>query len=447
MQSWLERRFGLEGPGAIRREVAAGGTTYLAMSYIILVNPAVLSIAGMDSGSVLVATCLSASFASIWMGLHANYPIALAPGMGQNFFFALTVCGAVGVGGYGYTWQQGLAAVVAAGVIFIFMSVFGLRVMVMSWVPHHLRKSLGVGIGLLIAMVGLRWGGVLVQVPGTYVGLGALGSEAAMTTLLGFVVMGILTIRGFQTAIVVGVFASAAFALSIGQIEFAGVLGAPPSLAPTLLQLDIPGLVNQDNLFAVIFVILFVDLFDTVGTLLGVGERAGLLVDGRLPRGREAFLADAVGSVGGGLLGTSTVTSYVESAAGVAAGGKTGLTAVTTGILMALSVFIYPLLELVGGAWEQPDGTLLYPVLAPALILVGVFMLRTLGDVDWGRVEVAVPSFLTIFMMPLTTSITDGLSFGFISTSLFWLAAGRARELPLGCHLISAAFLLRYLWL
>ena len=444
---WLQRTFEIRVRGStVRTELLAGLTTYMAMSYILLVNPAILSATGMDQGAVLAATCFASAFATLFMAVHANYPVALAPGMGQNFFFAFTVCGPVAAGGYGYRWEEALAAVVFAGGLFVLASIWKLRTRLIESIPDHLKKSMAVGIGLLIAIVGLRWGGIVTAVPGIHIGLGDLGSKAALLTLFGLTVTSILTVLRINAAIVVGILASAIVAMITGLTEFQGVFGLPESLTAGLFAADFKGLFQQRDVFAVVFVILFVDLFDTVGTLIGVSERAGLSVDGQLPRAREAFLADAAGSVVGGLVGTSTVTSYVESAAGVHAGGRTGLASVVTAFLLAISVFFYPLLRVVGVGLDVGDGVTLYPTLAPALILVGVFMMASVGDIEWSEPHQAIPAFLTVIMMPLTTSITEGIAFGFISTSLLYLMSGRGRELHWAAHLIAAFFLARFIW-
>ncbi len=354
---WLERTFSIRERGSsVKTELLAGVTSYMAMCYIILVNPAVLSTTGMDPGAVLFATCLASAFATLWMAVSANYPIALAPGMGQNFFFAFTICGPVAMGGYGYTAHEALAAVVVAGGLFMLASVWRLRARLIEWIPDHLKTSMGVGIGLLIALTGLRWGGIVVATPGTYIGLGDLVSSAALLTLFGLTVMSVLTVFRVPAALVVGILASTVVAVLTGQSEFQGIIGLPDSMGADFFAADFRGLFRQREIFAVVFVILFVDLFDTVGTLIGVSERAGLTIDGQLPKAREAFLADAAGSVAGGFFGTSTVTSYVESAAGVAAGGRTGLTSVVTASLFAASVFFFPLLQVVGGRFDAGDG-------------------------------------------------------------------------------------------
>jgi AGZA family xanthine/uracil permease-like MFS transporter len=438
--------FGVSASGSsIRTEVVAGLSTYMALSYIILVNPAVLAGAGMDPGAVMMATCLASAVATVWMAFHANYPIALAPGMGHNFFFAITVCGPIAVGGLGYSWQAALAAVFISGSLFLLGSLWGIRARIMSLVPAHLKTSIAVGIGLLIAVVGLRWGGLLVSRPGIYIGLGDLGATPVLLTLFGLLVMAVLTVARVSAALVLGILATTILGALTGLVGFHGVVAWPPSMAATFFALDFRALFHQADFLSVVFVFLFVDLFDTVGTLIGVSQRAGFMVNGELPRARQALTADAVGTVAGSLLGTSTVTSYVESAAGVAAGGKTGFAALMTASLLAGSIFFYPLVQMVGTGFAIDGGVTLYPILAPALILIGVFMLQGIGEIAWNDPRQATPAFLTIVIMPLTTSITEGLAFGFISTSVLYLASGRGRSLHWGVHVIAGCFLIRYL--
>ena len=442
----LERRFGVRSRGSsLRTEAVAGITTYMALAYIVLVNPAVLAGTGMDAGAVMMATCLSAALATAWMALHANYPIALAPAMGHNFFFAITVCGPVAVGGLGYSWQAALAAVFVSGCVFLLGSFWGMRSRIITVVPAHLKTSIAVGIGLLIAVVGLRWSGLLVSRPGIYIGFGDLGSTPVLLSLFGLSVMLVLWVAGVSAAIVLGILATTALGLLVGVVSFEGLVAAPPSIASTFLALDFRGLFRQADFISVVFVFFFVDLFDTVGTLIGVGQRGGLMENGNLPRARQALIADAAGTVGGAMLGTSTVTSYVESAAGIAAGGKTGLTALVTAALLLGSIFFYPLVETVGAAFDLGGGVVLYPILAPGLILIGVFMFQGIGEIAWNDRLQAVPAFLTIVMMPLTTSITEGIAFGFIATSIVYLASGKGRALHWGVHAIAVCFLLRYL--
>lgn len=436
----LDRWFKLAELGTnVRTEVLAGVTTFVTMAYIIVVQPTVLQAAGMDFGAVLVATCLSSALATILMAFLANYPIALAPAMGHNFFFAYTV-----VLGMKISWQVALGAVFISGSIFVFLSLFGLREAVIHAVPDSLKQAIAVGIGLLIALVGLEWSGVVVDAPGTLVGLGNLKSPPVLLALFGIGMISLLLVLGIKGAILWGMGATTLVGLVSGLVRYQGMVGRPPSLAPTFLQLDIAGAFSL-GLVTVIFVFLLLDLFDTVGTLIGVSQQAGLIRDGTLPRAREALLADALGTVGGGLLGTSTVTSYIESAAGVAAGGRSGLANLVTASLFLISLFFFPLVRVVGGGYQAAGGAVLYPITAPALIVVGSIMVRNVREIPWDDYSEAIPAFLTMIMMPLTFSITEGIAFGFIAFVFLKIVSRQWHRIPWPLYLFTALFLLRYM--
>ncbi|MFQ5846108.1 MAG: NCS2 family permease [Candidatus Methylomirabilales bacterium] len=435
----LEHWFKLAELGTdVRTEVLAGATTFMTMAYIIVVQPTVLQAAGMDFGAVLVATCLSSALATILMAFFANYPIALAPAMGHNFFFAYTV-----VLGMKVPWQVALGAVFISGSIFVFLSCFGLREAVIHAVPDSLKQAIAVGIGLLIALVGLEWSGIVVDAPGTLVGLGNLKNPPVLLALFGIGTISVLLVLGVKGAILWGMGASTLVGLAAGLIRYQGLVSLPPSLAPTFLQLDIAG-AFQLGLVTVIFVFFLLDLFDTVGTLIGVSQQAGFLKDGTLPRAKGALLADAMGTVGGGLLGTSTVTSYIESAAGVAAGGRSGLANIVTAALFLASLFFFPLVRMVGGGHQTPAGTVLYPVTAPALILVGSMMVKNVREIPWSDYSEAIPAFLTMIMMPLTFSITEGIAFGFIAFVFLKIVSRQWHRIPWPLYLFAALFLVRY---
>jgi AGZA family xanthine/uracil permease-like MFS transporter len=440
-QAVLDRLFALRAHRTtVRTELLAGVTTFVTMAYIIFVQPAVLGAAGMDFGAVLVATCVASGIATLLMAFFANYPIAVAPAMGHNFFFAYTVVGAMKV-----PWQVALAGVALAGVIFILTAGIGLRERLITGIPESLKHAIAVGIGLLIALVGLEWAGIIVGAPGTYVALGNLKALPTLVAIVGILTSSILLARGVRGALLGGMLASAAVGLAAGVVRFQGFVDAPPSIAPTLLKLDMAG-VFRAEMISVIVVFFFLALFDSVGTLVGVAGQAGLMKDGRLPRARGALLADAVGTVVGAGLGTSTVTAYIESAAGVSAGGRTGLANVVTAALFFLSLLFFPLVRMIGGG--VPSGSLtLYPVIAPALILVGSLMMREVRRVGWDDATEAIPAFLTIIVMPLAVSITDGIAFGFIAYAALKIAARRAREADWLVYLFAVLFLVRYAWL
>jgi AGZA family xanthine/uracil permease-like MFS transporter len=437
----LERLFRVTASGStVRTEILAGLTTFAAMAYIIFVQPTVLSGAGMDFGAVLVATCVASGVATLLMAFFANYPIAVAPAMGHNFFFAYTV-----VGGMKVPWQIALGAVAVAGIVFILTAGIGLRERLITAIPDSLKRAIAVGIGLLIALVGLEWAGIIVGAPGTYVTLGNLHARPTLVALAGILVSAILIARRVRGALLGGMLAAAAAGLAAGVVRFQGVVSTPPSIAPTFMQLDIVG-VFQPAMISVVFVFFFLALFDSIGTLVGVASQAGLMKDDQLPRARGALLADATGTVIGAGLGTSTVTAYVESAAGVSAGGRTGLANVVTAALFFLSLFFYPLVRMFGGGVTVGAVTL-YPVIAPALVLVGAMMLREVRHIAWEDPTESIPAFLTIIIMPLAVSITDGIAFGFIAYAILKAAAGRHREVNGLVYLFAALFLLRYAWL
>lgn len=438
----LESLFGLkEQDTNPAREVVAGLTTFMTMSYIIFVQPAVMGAAGMDPGAVMVATCLSSALGTVLMALLANYPIALAPAMGHNFYFTYIV-----VLTLGYTWQQALGAVFIAGLVFILISTVGLRETLMNVLPGCLKNGIPVGIGLLIALVGLEWSGIVTGHAVTYVTLGDLTSKPTLIAILGLVIMAVLFALGIRGAILIGILASSAAGLLTGIVEFKGVLSAPPSVAPTLLKLDIPNVFEDPHLITVIFVFLFLDLFDTIGTLIGVGQQGGLMREGKLPRARQALLSDAIATCGGAVLGTSTVTSYIESASGISAGGRTGLTAIVVALLFLLALFFSPLVHMIGAGYVS-GGATLYPVIAPALIIVGCMMFRNIVNVDWDDYTESIPAFLTLVMMPLAFSITEGISFGVVSYVLLKVVSGKGKRVHWLLYLFAALFVARYIWL
>jgi AGZA family xanthine/uracil permease-like MFS transporter len=435
----LERWFGLSKSGTtVRTEVLAGVTTFLTMAYIIFVQPAVLGAAGMDQGAVLTATCLATAFATFLMAWLANYPIAVAPAMGHNFFFAFTV-----VLGQGTPWQIALGAVAIAGAIFVITAGIGLRERVIQAVPDSLKHAIAVGIGLLIALIGLQWSGIVVDSPGTLVTLGDLTRPPVVLAAATLAGTAVLMARGVRGALLIGMIGATVVALAAGLVRFEGIVAPPPSLAPTFLQLDVVGALRP-ALIEVVLVFFLLALFDSIGTLIGVASRIGLVRDGTLPRARQALLADAAGTVAGAALGTSTVTAYIESSTGVAAGGRTGLTALVTGSLFLVALFFHPLVRMIGGGYPVEGGPTLYPIVAPALILVGVMMMDGVKQVPWDDFTEAFPAFLTLVTIPLAVSITDGIAFGFIAYAIVKLATGRAGELHWLGYVFAVALMLRY---
>ncbi|MFJ5159076.1 NCS2 family permease [Pantoea sp. NPDC088449] len=428
----LEKLFKLKAHNTtVRTEIIAGITTFLAMAYILFVNPSILGATGMDKGAVFVATCLAAAIGCVLMGLIANYPIALAPGMGLNAFFTYTV-----VLHMGYTWQVALGAVFLSAVIFFAMSLFKIREWIINSIPLPLRAGIGAGIGLFLAIIALEGAGIVVDNPATLVGLGDLTKPGPLLALLGFFIIVVLEARRVTGAVLIGILVVTFISMGIGLTPFGGVFSAPPSIAPTLMQLDIAGAFNV-GLVSVIFAFLFVDVFDNTGTLLGVTKRAGLADEqGNVPKMGRALIADSAAALFGSLLGTSTTTSYVESAAGVSAGGRTGLTAVVVAILFLLSLFFSPL-----------AGSVPVYATAPALLFVAVLMASGLADIDWKDITTAAPVTVTALTMPLTYSIANGIAFGFITWTVVKLLSGRTKEVNPALIILSILFVIKLGWL
>jgi adenine/guanine/hypoxanthine permease len=435
----LERFFRVREAGStVRRETLAGITTFLAMAYIVFVNPAVLSQAGMDFGAVFTATCLASAAATLVMALVANYPVALAPGMGQNFFF-LTV-----VVGMQVPWRLALGAVFLSGMVFLALTITRVRTRLIEAIPESLKMGIAVGIGLFIALLGMVNAGLVVRPPAGLLELGDFRTAPPLLAFFGLIVTVALMTRRVRGALLIGMAASAAAALALGMITFQGVFAPPPSLAPTFLQLDLRGLLSW-HMLPVVLVFLYMAMFDAIGTLVAVGERAGLMRGGRLVRGERALMADASGTVVGAALGTSTVTAYIESATGVEEGGRTGLASVVTSFLLLACLFLSPLVRMVGGGVATDGSPPLQPITAPALILVGALMARGVTRIPWDDLTESVPAFLVMAGIPFTFSIADGLALGFVAYPVLKLMAGRGREVPWLVNLLAVLFAARYL--
>lgn len=428
LESWFQLRAHRSN---LRTECLAGLSTFLAMAYILFVNPDILAAAGMPRDAVFVATCLAAAFGSVLMGLYANYPIAMAPGMGLNAYFAFTV-----VGTLGYSWQAALGAVFISGLLIVAVSLFRVREWIINAIPRSQKLAISAGIGLFLAIIGLKNAGLIAASPATFVTLGNLHAPTTLLAIAGLLLIIGLEARRVTGGIVIGVLVVTVLAVALGLSPFHGVFAMPPSLAPTFLELDITGAFNA-GLVAVVLTFFLVELFDATGTLIGVSHRAGLLdADGKLPRLKRALLADSTAIAAGSLLGTSSTTAYIESAAGTAAGGRTGLTAVVVGLLFLAALFLAPL-----------AGTVPAFATAPALIYVAVLMSRALADVDWDDLTEAAPAFLCAISMPLTFSIAHGIAFGFVSYAAIKLLAGRAREVPVTVWVLAAVFVAKFGWL
>lgn len=424
----------------VRTEVLGGITTFMTMAYIIFVNPAMISQTGMDIGAATAATCISAAAATILMGLVANYPIALAAGMGENAFFTYTVCLTMGI-----SWQTALGCVFIQGIIFIFLTVTRFRELLIDAIPPALRYGTACGIGIFIAFIGLIDAGIVVRHPSTLVTLGDIVSAPAILAVAGIVITGTLLARKVRGAMLWGILATAALGIPLHVVCFQGVVSTPPSIAPTFLRMDLMGAVDM-GLISVIFIFLFMDIFDTVGTLAGVAELGGFMRKGKLPRAGRALLSDAIGSCIGAVCGTPTVTSYIESASGVSAGARTGLANMVTGGLFLAALFFSPLIRMIGGGY-QSNGTLLHPVTAPALVVVGSMMLHTITKIDWQDAAESLAAFIVIIAIPLTFSIATGIALGFVVYAAVKLLSGRGREVSWLVYLFAVLFVLRFLYL
>jgi AGZA family xanthine/uracil permease-like MFS transporter len=429
--NWTERVFKLkEHETTVRTELMAGLTTFLTMAYIIFVNPSILGDAGMPKDAVFVATCLIAALGTTIMGLYANYPIALAPGMGLNAYFAYVV-----VLKMGFTWQAALGAVFVSGCLFLLVTLFGLRGLIIRGIPLSLRYAITVGIGLFLALIALKSAGIVAASPATFVTLGDLHTAPVVLAVLGFVLIVVLDKLKVPGAILIGIVAVTVASFFFGGNQFRGVFSAPPSIAPTFLQLDIKGALTG-GLLNVVMVFFLVELFDATGTLMGVAKRAGLLVPGKMDRLNKSLLADSGAIFAGSLLGTSSTTAYVESAAGVQAGGRTGLTALTVAVLFLACLFIAPLAGVVPAY-----------ATAPALFFVACLMLRELTELDWDDTTEVIPAAVTALTMPFTYSIANGLAFGFITYAALKLFTGKVREVHWMVWVIGGVFLFKFIYI
>lgn len=430
----LENFFNLkQNKTTIKTEVLAGITTFMTIAYILAVNPDILSATGMDKGAVFTATVLSAFVATLVMALYAKLPFALAPGMGLNAFFAFTV-----VLGMGHSWKFALTAVFLEGLIFIALTAFNIREMIVNSIPMNMKHAISVGIGLFIAFIGLKNAGIIVSSPATFVTLGDVTNIAenggAAVALFGLIITGVLLALKVRGALLYGILIGTVIGLPLGVTTFPSSFDfIPPSLSPIFMQFEWGQILTLDML-VVVFTFLFVDMFDTVGTLIGVSSKANMLdKEGRVPRVKQALMADAVGTTVGAMLGTSTVTTYVESAAGVSEGGRTGLTALTVAVLMLLALFLSPVFLMIPGA-----------ATAPALILVGAMMMTPVKNIDFDDFTESIPAFLTIVIMPLTYSISEGILFGIISFVLLKGLTGKFKDISIVTLILAILFILKF---
>ncbi|VEB45003.1 Probable adenine permease PurP [Chromobacterium violaceum] len=422
----LESFFKLKEHGTtVKTEVIAGFTTFLTMAYIVLVNPLILSSTGMDLNAVFVATCLAAALGTAIMGLVANYPIALAPGMGLNAYFTFSV-----VKGMGLSWETALGAVFISGIVFLAVSLFKVREAIVNAIPQSLKFAISAGVGMFLAIIALKNAGVIAAHPATYLTLGDIHNPTTLLAILGFFLIVALEYRKVPGSIIIGILVVTVLSIAFGLSPFKGIVAPVPSMAPTFMEMDIKGALNA-GLIGVIFVFFFVDLFDTTGTLVGVSHRAGLLdKDGKLPRLKRALMADSIAITAGAMMGTSSTTAYIESAAGTAVGGRTGLTAMVVALLFLAALWLSPL-----AATVPPYAT------APALCYVAVLMARGLAEIEWNDLTESAPAVMTALAMPFTFSIADGIAFGFISYAVIKILAGRFADLR------PAVLIIALLWI
>lgn len=411
----------------LRTEIMAGLTTFLTMAYILAVNPNILGETGMDKGALFTTTALMAGLATIFMGLYAKLPLALAPGMGLNAFFAYTVCLVMG-----HSWQFALTAVFLEGILFILLTVTNLREKIVDVIPDTLKKAISAGIGLYIAFIGLQSAGIIVDNQATLVSLGDVTQGSALLGIIGIVVTAIFLVKNVKGALLFGIIATTLIGIPLGVTQYNGVVSTPPSIEPIFMKIQWDSILSKD-MFVIVFTFLFVDLFDCIGTVIGVTERAGMSKDGKIPRLKEVFVVDSVATTAGAMMGTSTVAVYVESAAGVNEGGRSGLTAVTTGIFFLLALFLSPLFLSIPAA-----------ATTPVLVLVGLMMMGSVLNVNFSDYSEAVPAFVCILFMPLCYSISDGIVLGHLSYIFINLLSGNYKKVSIGMLILAVFFLIKF---
>ncbi|WP_315853628.1 NCS2 family permease [Marinobacterium arenosum] len=431
-RGFLDRFFKLKEHNTnVRTELIAGLTTFVTMAYIIFVNPNIMADSGIDHGAAFVATCIGAALGCFLMGLYANWPVGLAPGMGLNAFFTYTV-----VGEMGYDWQVALGAVFISGVLFVLMSIYKIREWLINSIPMSMRFAMGAGVGLFLGLIGLKTAGIVVDNPVTLLSMGTFTQPTALLAAICFLMIAVLSYRNVFGAVLISILAVTFIGWTLGMVEYNGLVSMPPSLAPTLWQLDIAGALDV-GMISVILAFLFVNMFDTAGTLMGVAHRANLIrEDGYIENLSKALKADSVSSVAGAAVGCAPVTSYVESASGVAAGGRTGLTAIVVGALFVAAMFLAPLAGMVPAY-----------ATAGALIYVAMLMMTGMGHIEWKEMSDAIPAIVTVVMMPLTFSIANGIAMGFVTYTVLKLLTGQRDQISLSIYVLTAIFVAKFVFL
>ena len=428
-KNMLQKLFGFNSHSMqVRTEILAGITTFLTMSYILAVNPSILGVTGMDKGAVFTATATASLIATLIMAVWAKLPFALAPGMGLNAFFAFTVCL-----GMGNTWEFALTAVLIEGILFILLTLSNLREAILNAIPDSLKNAIGAGIGLFIAFIGLQNAGVITKNDATLVTLGNITSGSPLLALIGLAITSVLLIKKVKGSMLWGILLTMLIGIPMGITEFNGIVSIPPSLEPVFFQFDFSKVLTTQMAFTV-FTLLFIDMFDTIGTLVGVSNKAGMLVNGKVPRAKQAFMADAIGTTVGAMLGTNTVSTFVESASGIAQGGRSGITSFVTAICFGIALLFAPLFLSIPSA-----------ATCPILVLVGLFMMSPIKDIDLDDFTESVPAFICIIMIPMAYSISDGIVLGLISYVLTNLLSGKFKKISLTMYILAALFTLKYL--
>jgi len=439
MKNFINNYFKIkERNSDIKTEIISGIIIYLTMAYIIFVEPTVLKIAGMDFGGVLVATCIGSAIICILMGLLANFPIAGAPLMGENFFFVFTIVIAMK-----FSWQAALTAVFIEGILFLILTLLKLRQIIIDAIPNSLKHAMAVAIGLFIGFIGLKWSGIIVPNSSTGIALGNLKSTPVIIAVFGLIITSSFIIKKVKAALLYGILITTLLCLIFGISKFEGIVSLPPSISPVFMKFDF-SFIHNFNFWIIVFLLLYMEIFDTIGTIIGIAEEAGFVKNNKIENAEKILFVDALGTTVGSLLGTSTISSYIESNAGVTQGARTGLSVIITGFLFLISIFFYPLIKMIGGGYEIAPGNIIYPAVGPALIIVGFLMLKNITKIDFSDFSESLPAYFTILGVPLTYSIADGIAFGIISYPVIKLLTGETKKVSIIMYILAIIFIIRY---
>jgi len=439
MKNFINNYFKIkERNSDIKTEIISGIIIYLTMAYIIFVEPTVLKIAGMDFGGVLVATCIGSAIICILMGLLANFPIAGAPLMGENFFFVFTIVIAMK-----FSWHAALTAVFIEGILFLILTLLKLRQIIIDAIPNSLKHAMAVAIGLFIGFIGLKWSGIIVPNSSTGIALGNLKSTPVIIAVFGLIITSSFIIKKVKAALLYGILITTLLCLIFGISKFEGIVSLPPSISSVFMKFDF-SFIHNFNFWIIVFLLLYMEIFDTIGTIIGIAEEAGFVKNNKIENAEKILFVDALGTTVGSLLGTSTISSYIESNAGVTQGARTGLSVIITGFLFLISIFFYPLIKMIGGGYEIAPGNIIYPAVGPALIIVGFLMLKNITKIDFSDFSESLPAYFTILGVPLTYSIADGIAFGIISYPVIKLLTGETKKVSIIMYILAIIFIIRY---